>query len=256
MANKNFAVKNGLDVAGDATLTGDLTVLGADIKGPSSTTALTLDQYGNVNVAGDLTISGNELYSGSGRIAYLVGTELELTGSLRIDGNTLKASDNATNITMTSNTLTTFAGDIKVTGNDIVSSSGATALTLSGSNVSTTGQLTANTVNVNSQSLIASPGSISTNSTSEVVLDSFAKATYTTAKYIIQATQTNIVHSSEALVIHDGTTAYVSVYADTNTGTALYSNVTADISGSNVRLLVTPSSSTATTFKVFKIQMT
>ena len=130
MANKNFAVKNGLDVAGDATLTGDLTVLGADIKGPSSTTALTLDQYGNVNVAGDLTISGNELYSGTGRIAYLVGTELELTGSLRIDGNTIKASDNATNITMTSNTLTAFAGDIKVTGNDIQDSTNTNAVSL------------------------------------------------------------------------------------------------------------------------------
>ena len=130
MANKNFAVKNGLDVAGDATLTGDLTVLGADIKGPSSTTALTLDQYGNVNVAGDLTISGNEIFSSSGRVAYLVGSELELTGSLRIDGNTIKASDNNTNITMTSNTLTTFAGDIKVTGNDIQDSTATNAVSL------------------------------------------------------------------------------------------------------------------------------
>jgi len=133
MANKNFAVKNGLDVAGDATLTGDLTVLGADIKGPTGTTGLTLDQFGNVNVAGDLTISGNELYSGTGRIAYLVGTELELTGSLRIDGNTIKASDNATNITMTSNTLTTFAGDIKVTGNDIQNNQGLSNITLGSS---------------------------------------------------------------------------------------------------------------------------
>jgi len=149
MANKNFAVKNGLDVAGDATLTGDLTVLGADIKGPTGTTGLTLDQFGNVNVAGDLTISGNELYSGTGRIAYLVGTELELTGSLRIDGNTIKASDNATNITMTSNTLTTFAGDIKVTGNDIQNNQGLSNITLGSSLTQpsiTVGTITLNTV--------------------------------------------------------------------------------------------------------------
>ena len=139
MTYKKFQVKTGLEVGstfsvdeatGDIITSGDLTVLGADIKGPTGTIGLTLDQYGNVNVAGDLTISGNELFSGTGRVAYLVGTELELTGSLRIDGNTIKASDNATNITMTSNTLTAFAGDIKVTGNDIQDSTATNAVSL------------------------------------------------------------------------------------------------------------------------------
>jgi hypothetical protein len=54
----------------------------------------------------------------------------------------IKASDNNTNITLTSNTLTTFAGDIKVGGNDIQSSIGTTAITLDAANVSVGGTLT------------------------------------------------------------------------------------------------------------------
>jgi hypothetical protein len=141
-----------IDSAGGTTtiddeliVSGDLQVTGNDIKNSAGTVSLTFDALQNVTVQGDLTISGNELYSSSGRVAYLVGTELELTGSLRIDGNTIKASDNNTNITMTSNTLTTFAGDIKVTGNDIQSSTGATAITLSGADVTIPGNLTVDT---------------------------------------------------------------------------------------------------------------
>jgi hypothetical protein len=54
-----------------------------------------------------------------------------LTGDLRINGNDIQASDGNTNITLTSNTLTTFAGDIQVNGNNILSSGATSAMTLS-----------------------------------------------------------------------------------------------------------------------------
>ena len=54
----------------------------------------------------------------------------------------IKASDNVTNITLTSGTLTTFAGDIKVGGNDIQASTGTTSISLSGANVNVAGELT------------------------------------------------------------------------------------------------------------------
>ena len=54
----------------------------------------------------------------------------------------IKASDNTTNITLTSGTLTAFAGDIKVGGNNIKASDGTTAITLSNANVTAKGNLT------------------------------------------------------------------------------------------------------------------
>lgn len=71
------------------------------------------------------------------------GTNWIVSSDLQINGNDILASDGATNITLTSNTLTTVAGDLKVGGNDIQASDGTTALTLSAStgNVAVVGNL-------------------------------------------------------------------------------------------------------------------
>lgn len=68
---------------------------------------------------------------------------LTVDGDIKVGGNDIQASDGATNITLTSNTLTAFAGDIKVGGNDIQASDGTTALTLSATtgNVAIAGDL-------------------------------------------------------------------------------------------------------------------
>jgi hypothetical protein len=71
-----------------------------------------------------------------------ISGNLILTGDLRVNGNDIQASDGNTNITLTSNTLTTFAGDVRINGNDLQSSTGATALTLSGGSILTPGNLT------------------------------------------------------------------------------------------------------------------
>ena len=58
MSDKNFRVRHGLEVDGDATLTGDLVVTGNDIKGSGSTTAITMNA-GSVTIADDLTVTGD-----------------------------------------------------------------------------------------------------------------------------------------------------------------------------------------------------
>jgi hypothetical protein len=73
-----------------------------------------------------------------------VRNKLTVGGNLEVDGNNIQASDGNTNITLTSNTLTTFAGDIRVNGNDIQASDGTTAISLSGSNVTVAGNLYVN----------------------------------------------------------------------------------------------------------------
>ena len=67
----------------------------------------------------------------------------------------IKASDNVTNITLTSNTLTTFAGDIKVGGNDIQASTGTTSISLSGEDVTVAGDLTVTGNDIKSSSATA-----------------------------------------------------------------------------------------------------
>ena len=76
-----------------------------------------------------------------------------------------------------------------------------------------------------------------------VTLDSFAHADYRGAKYYISADDTINGHISniECLVVHDGSDAYISSFAEHNSNNSLIT-LTADISGSNLRVLATPAS--------------
>jgi uncharacterized Zn-binding protein involved in type VI secretion len=123
-------------------LTQNLTVQGVntEINTTISGQTLTIGLVDNPSITGDITIGGNTIRSTDTAIE-LTGTNVEVRGDLTVTGNDIKSSTGATNITLTANTLTTFAGDIKVNGNDI-SSSTATALTLDGENVKVVGDLT------------------------------------------------------------------------------------------------------------------
>ena len=67
-------------------------------------------------------------------------------------------------------------------------------------------------------------------------IDSWAKASYRAAKYYISvnnASKTEVTNI-EALVVHDGTTAFITAYGLTNTGSNDLINLTAAVDGSNV----------------------
>ena len=72
-------------------------------------------------------------------------------------------------------------------------------------------------------------------------VDSWAHASDRGAKYYISAEDTNNGHISniECLVVHDGTNAFISTFNEHNSHNSLVT-LTADISGSNFRLLATP----------------
>lgn len=86
-----------------------------------------------------------------------------------------------------------------------------------------------------------------TTTSSNQVLDSFAASTFRTAKYLVQVHDTinNHYHASEILIVHNGTTAYITEYAIVFSNASLAS-FDADISGGQVRLLVTPINTTNT----------
>ena len=84
-------------------------------------------------------------------------------------------------------------------------------------------------------------------STDQFSLDTFAKANFRAARYIVAMSEGTNFHSTEIMLIHDGSTVTLTQYGtlkDTNLAT-----FDADISGDNVRLLATPASTNSTVIK-------
>lgn len=84
-------------------------------------------------------------------------------------------------------------------------------------------------------------------STDQFSLDTFAKADFRAARYVIAMSEGTNFHSTEVMLVHDGSVVTLTAYGtlkDTNLAT-----IDADISGSDVRLLVTPASTNSTVIK-------
>jgi hypothetical protein len=127
-----------INLSGIATVSSDLYVNGGDLVTSSSTFNLINENSTNVNFAGAAT----DLVLASTSGITTIRNNLTVGGDIRVNGNDIQASDGNTNITLTSNTLTTFAGDIKVTGNDIQASDGQSSITMNGRDVTVAGDLT------------------------------------------------------------------------------------------------------------------
>ena len=99
------------------------------------------------------------------------------------------------------------------------------------------------------------PSSVAfTTTATDQIADSFPFATYRTAKYLVQMSTASAFHSTEVLLIHDGTTVYMTEFATIYSGSSL-GTINADISGLNVRLLVSPANAN-TTVKTQRLTVT
>lgn len=110
-------------------------------------------------------------------------------------------------------------------------------------------------VRVNSLAVINSATLTTSTTAANQVLDTNLAAAYRSAKYQVQITSSGNYQALEILLIHDGTTAAITVYADIKTGSTDLATFTADVSGGNFRLLTTPTNA-ATTYKVTKTLIT
>jgi len=90
--------------------------------------------------------------------------------------------------------------------------------------------------------------------TADQVVDTWATATYRSAKYVVQITQGTNYQVSEILVIFSGTTTYMTEYAVIETNGAL-ATFTSAVNGANVELRVTMGSATSAAFKIEKTVM-
>ena len=86
-----------------------------------------------------------------------------------------------------------------------------------------------------------------TASTGGDTVDTFNGTAYRSAKYIIQVDDGGGEYETrEALVVHDGTNAYITEYALVYTGSALIGDASVTMNGNNVELVYTVNSGTAT----------
>lgn len=134
-----------------------------------------------------------------------------------------------------------------ITPSSVVASGGLTGTTLTvGSGTTTSTILTAGAM------FIERAGALTTTSVSLVNLDTWAVATYRSAKYIIQVVDTvaGSIHYTEILVsVDNSNNVYISEYGTIVSGSNLVT-FTADYDGStNARLRITPASTNSTQFK-------
>ena len=96
-------------------------------------------------------------------------------------------------------------------------------------------------------------GTVTISSSNATVIDSFAVATYRSAKYQVSiADSTNSRYGlDEIYVTHNGSTAYISSTGVSSTGSAMVT-YSADVSGGQCRILMVPISSDSVTYKFVK----
>ena len=92
-----------------------------------------------------------------------------------------------------------------------------------------------------------SSDTLTTTATTQVNLDTFAHASFRAARYIVAMSRGSDFHSTEIMLIHDGSTVSITQYGVLQDATL--ATFDADISGDNVRLKCTPASATSTTIK-------
>jgi trimeric autotransporter adhesin len=154
--------------------------------------------------------------------------------------------------------VATITGGTGVSSSAATSGEGTTHTLSIGQDVATTASVTFGNVATGAITLDSGTGELNTstqlvNVNTITTVDSFAKATYRSAKYLVQVTQGTKYTTSEVLLAHDGTDSYMSEYAVIELGASrIPMTVSTSISGSNVllRVTITDAASTNATVKV------
>ena len=109
---------------------------------------------------------------------------------------------------------------------------------LTSANVNVTSSLNVATLSVN-------VNTVTLTSVSQAVLDIFPVAAFASAKYFVQANSGVKYHTTEMIVVQDGTNAYITEYGTIQTAESL-GTFTATVAGGNMSLQFTPSSANST----------
>lgn len=220
-------------VDGNLTVTGDLIVQGTSLTIDSTTVSVTdsMMELASGNTSSDLLDIGfygnydDGLSDGSSEYTGLFRDASDSTWKL-FDGLEVEP-ENTVNVSGTGYAYADFkAGDIEATGQ-----------------LTAVGPLSLSNLRMDADQ------TLTTTATTEVDLDTFPLLTYRSGKYQIQASQGSNYHACEVMLIHDSTNAYFSQFGDVYTNSSLFS-LSVDTNSGNVRLRVTPASTSSTVFKI------
>ena len=198
----------------------------SNVNIPNANGNVNVSSAGNANVlvvAGNgIFVAGDGTFTGTltaGNITSGAGNGGNITGANLISANFFQGNGSL----LTSLTGANVTGQV---GNALIA---GTVYTAAQPNITSVGTLTSLVVSGNaSASFIALNNGLTSNRsnvsvTTNTVVDQFAKTTFRTAKYVISASGDDGYQSVEALMVHDGTTAYITIYG------SVCSNVSADI---------------------------
>lgn len=171
------------------------------------------------------------------------GSGVSITNLLNLTSDNA-GSNSVFSVSLSGNT--SVAGTLGVTGNVSL-----TANLVVGGSVSL-GNSPSDIHNVNTEASVVTGTLTTTSVTSGQVIMSLSSTTFRSVKYVIQSTDTtnSRFNCTEVIVTHNGTVVSMVEYGTVVIG-ASCGTFDADVSAGNLRLLVTPSSTSSTTFKVF-----
>ena len=216
-----------LDVAGIATFRNDI-IVGSGVTlspdGDLFATGVTTSTSFVGDLTGDVT--------GTASNATLAVSAQGLTGSPSVTVTNVNAVD------------AIISGNLSVAG---------TITSLDQNDILATGIITASSgVDLGDPGIITlSSDTLTTTSTSADTISSVSATVNRSATFQVQVTRGTEYHVTTINVVHDGTNAFLSEFGTIRTGSVL-ATFDADISGGNLRLRATPTTSASTVFKLSK----
>lgn len=166
------------------------------------------------------------------------------------------ADDNSRTLAYDINKVEVYANGVRlVDGSDYLATNGTSIVFQGSQTITGTVEVVSLSRASFADSSALTPGTTALSGTgANQVVDSFQTASYRTAKYLVQMTAGTDYHSTEILLIHDGTTVYMTEYGTIFTSASL-GTFDGDISSGLVRLLVTPANIN-TTIKIQRLSVT
>ncbi len=180
-------------------------------------------------------------------------TTLTVTSALTLEGvtiddNTVKTNSSNANLELSGN----GTGGVTISGFTFPTSDGSNGQFIKTDGAGTLSFATAGAT-LDHSDLADATTTVASSTTS--VLNTFSTSTYRSAKYFVSITDSTNSRFEivEFNVTHDGSDAYITIFGSTTDHTGPLTTFTADVSGGNVRVLVTNTSSDSTVFKFQRI---
>lgn len=248
----NVTIGQDLTVTGNLTVSGNTTTLNTEtLAVEDNFIVLNSNVTGSPSLNAGLTVERGT--SANSEIRWNEATDTWQISSDSSSYSNIASGNFVSNVTAGTGVTITNAGGEGANPTFAIGQSVGTSDSVTFGNTTVTNTMAAGAITLDSGTgeLNTSTQVVSVNTITTV--DSFDKTAYRTAKYLIQVTQGSKYTSSEVLLVHDGTTSYMSEYAVIELGASrIPLAVSTSISSDNVllRVTVTDAASTNATVKV------